>query len=301
MMKSVMHYLMILKKNLKKTSRIDRITALFFILILIGSLFFFLRKKEDIFITLSVVQNPELTYTGYGNPPEWFVANLKPGLEEKDLLGRKKIQIVNVYKYEAEGANINPDVYITLKIEAVYDKKNGRYSYDGVPLLVGGFQKFSIHDLEIKGIVQMIGKTFIPFSTEQYRAQGFLDPENNDFPKKKQVQVFEMIKKTGIPKTVSSKINPGITVKDTNGNIMFKILNVTKKPAAYVIPENGTLSYIYDPEREHVELDVLISAVMINGKPFFKRDFPLTVNTDIELVLPDVRVVFTIKDLQKAE
>jgi hypothetical protein len=290
---------------LQKIPLADKLTASLFIVIIAITAFFFLRKGVYIYVTLSITYDESVTYQRWGKPPPWFLENLKPGIGEKNIFGEYQIQIIDTYQYDANSTNKTIDYYVILKIKSVHNKRNDQYTYKGIPIAIGSYQNLLIQNFQLKGIVTSISKEYVIPLKKLYNVKGFLDPKNNDFPveiSNDMVDIsnnmMEIIITNGIPKSLSSKIIDGLSMKDTNGKDIVKIKKTIKQPATYRIPINGIFSYVPDIEREQVDLETEVLATMIDGKPFYKQNYPLLINQVIPLSLPFMNFFLTITDIE---
>src|SRR5258708_30836299 len=81
----------------RKLPWIDIVGVAIFFFIVAMAAFFFLRKANNVTITLRVSQSGSLDVSS--SPPLWYVAQLHQGLAEKDGLGRNVLTIEDVSNY----------------------------------------------------------------------------------------------------------------------------------------------------------------------------------------------------------
>lgn len=285
--------------RIRKIPFVDRLILLIFIAILAFATYFFLRQSKYVYITMYVTHNETLTGDEWGKPPIWFTESIKPGIKEKSIFGKDQISVIDVYRYDNIGVSTTTEMYVVLKINSVYNKRIDQYSYMGVPLLVGSYQKFKIQDVVINGIIRSLDMTFTKPAQKSFIVKGFLDSRNNNFPYYQSLDSpNELIATNGIPKSVSAKINEGLCIYDTNQTCIVEIKNATKTPAFYRVPGNGILSFVPDDAREKVEMTVKISADIINGKPYFKSAYPVVINQLLLFHFSDFSAFFTITDIE---
>ncbi len=270
----------------------DIITAVIFLGILAFALFFFLRKNEYVYVTLFVSQDE--TYSPSSKPTAWYLDRIKPGPAFKDMLGRETLSIVDVYRYNSTTPTYQNDVYVRLKVRSIYSSKTKQYSYNGNPLLVGTFQIFRFPDFVLTGMIREIGND-TQNRQKIVTVHGFLDARNNDYPSK-----YERFIRTdafdfdGIPLSISSKIEKGKRMVDSNGNTIAEIMELSKRPGTIRLFENNQINYLPDSQREYVEFSVKLQADAIDGNYFFQNEYPLAINNIIDLAFPDIIVYFTI-------
>jgi hypothetical protein len=278
----------------------DKVTVGIFILILIISALFFLRKAEYVFVTVNVTHDASLTFSEWGKPPAWYIDKLKPGISEKDSIGREQIKVEDVYRYNANGADSTSYYNIILKIKCVYNKKNNQYSYNGIPILIGSYQKFTVNNFQVNGFVQSISNNAPSQEIKTLYVKGFLDAINNGYPTPSSYIKAEsnQIQLDGIPKNISSKIYEGMKIVDSKGSNIVLINHIQKIPAKIRVISSNDINYISDPENEKVELELQIQATMINGKPYYNQINPIAINTLLQLNFPDIKLALTITDIQ---
>jgi hypothetical protein len=299
-MKKLYRALRKINNFLKKFSFSDILTISVFIGILCIAAAFFLRKSEYVYITLFISQ--EEIYSPVNKPSAWYLDALKPGLSEKDLLGRELITISDVYRYNATTPVKNNDIYVTLKIRSVYNKRTKQYSYNGNPLQIGTFQLIRFQNFVITGIIRSMGERN-PKERQSFIIKGFLDPKNNDYPLKSDTNYLRtnIVDINGVPKSVTSKLSQGVKMLDSHKQTVAEITQISKKPGLIRIPQNGQIVSFEDPEKERIDLTVLVQAEQVDNKPFFQNEYPLSVNSLIELAFPDIIIQLTITDVQKMQ
>lgn len=288
-----------LVKRLQSIHWMDIVAIGIFFALLAIALFFFLRKIEYITVRLRVSQSDEMRNNlTFFMTPLWYANILKPGMEYKDFLGRSVIKIERVISGFPE--DNEQKTYIDLLIQALYNRQSKQYSYNGIPLLIGSYQRFRINDIQIPGVIHAIGKEgIVEYPKKIYRLQGFLDQRRNDWVPGITNHPTSLVEYTGVYTYLAEKLRSGMEIKLTDTPIA-KIVNVTTSPAVKRVIQNGQQFTVPDPERQRVELTVDVVATMINGRPYFKDDQQrLLVNGSIELDLVSLKPNMTITDMQE--
>jgi hypothetical protein len=120
-------------KFFKQLSIVDYLLALMALLALVFAIFYFDREKQTIHIDMLVSDQD----FGVIMPIEkWQFLQMAVGDEIYNFAGDKIAEVVFIDKVSF-GGDQKFDVYLTLEIEALYDKRKRTYSYLGKPLVVG--------------------------------------------------------------------------------------------------------------------------------------------------------------------
>lgn len=263
--------------------------------------FFFLRRVEYITVRFRVTQSDGLkNYLVWDMPPLWYSTVLKPGMEDKDFLGRSIIKIERVISSLPE--DNEQKIYVDLRVQALYNRQTKQYSYNGTPLLIGSYQRLKINGIQIPGVIHAIddlGKTTYP--QKKYLLYGYLDHRFNDWPPGVTNNATSEIVYDGVYKYVADKIKEGTEMR-YGDMVLAKIIKVKKSPGTIKIIQNGRLSIVPDNDRDHVELVTEVTASIINDRPYFKDDQQrILINSAISLDLNYVKVGMLITDLKEEE
>lgn len=140
-----------IKRRLKNLTPIEifiLITIIFFTIFIVK---FFGRKKEFITVKVEVVkQNWLNNYDPYGyRTPFWISDKVKIGQTEKNNSGQIIATLVDLENYEYE--NEEAELYLTLKLEVIFDKKTGIYYFKDKPLNIGSIIELNLNNIELKG------------------------------------------------------------------------------------------------------------------------------------------------------
>lgn len=274
--------------------------SIFFALLAIA-FFFFLRRTEYITVRLRISQSDELrnNLTSFMTPL-WYANVLRPGMEDTNFFGRSIIKIDRIIPGFPE--DNEQKTYIDLRIQALYSRQTKQYSYNGIPLLIGSYQRFRVNGIQVPGVIHAIGSLGITnYPQKRFVLRGFLDHRQNDWVPGVTNQPTSLIEYDGVYTYLAEKIQNKMEMKLGDATIA-KIVKVTKSPAIKRVIELGRTYIIPDSERVRVELVVEVAASMINGRPYFKDDQQrLLVNSTIPLDFVLLKPIMTITDIQEAE
>ncbi len=120
-------------KFLKQLSVVDYLLCLLVLLALVFAIFYFDREKKTIYIDMLV---KEKDFGALVPVEKWRVLQMVVGDKVYNFAGDEVAEVVFIDSVSF-GGNQKFDVYLTLKIEALYDKRKRSYSYLGKPLVVG--------------------------------------------------------------------------------------------------------------------------------------------------------------------
>ncbi len=274
-----------------KNRILDFVILAFLSVVAVLFLFFILRKSEYVQVTVRVTSSDSLRDHDYNRTPQWYLEMLKPGRSSKDLLGRPTITVEDVYYYQTY---TNSDsVFVRLKVKAIYNTNTNEYSYNGNPLSVGQFTDFSVDGVLIKGVVHEIGDDGSDDAKRtSYKISGEFEFLNNE---KKEENTVEY---EGIRSYFYSNIEEDISLADSKGRKYLEIITVDKNPAYKKFPYLNTVVTALDPDRMKVSAEVIVSADMINGEPYFAGIHPMRKGEVIPFYFDTFTVYFTIYDLE---
>lgn len=276
-------------KRVRQWGVIDLLGLGIFILMLLTAVFFFLRRSVYINVVLRVAQGGALEVYGL---PTWYVENLKPGIEQKDFLGRSVISLQKAYSYPS---NVNERVsYLNLKLLTTYDKKSKTYSYEGVPILIGSYQNFRLNGILLRGVVYRIESSESKPEKKIFEVNGYLNPglTLNQDP-----YTAETIA-DGIKNYLAERFKKGLVIEDGDRQPIVEVEEVKLKPAKRKFIYGNQLVETEDQERKRVELKLKISAEKRGDIFMFREDMPLIINGNIYLDFWDFGAMMTITDFK---
>lgn len=290
---------MVLTRRIREIHWSDIAIIGIFFAILTIAFFFFLRRVEYITLRLRISQSDGLkNYLVWDMPPLWYTTVLKPGMEDTDFLGRSAIKIEKIIAALPE--DNEQRVYVDLKIQALYNKQTKQYSYNGVPLLIGSYQKFKVNEIQIPGVIHAIGELgATPYPQKKFVLHGFLDQRYNEWLPGITNSPTSLVEYNGVYRHISERIVESMEMK-YGDQIVAKILTIKRSPAVKTVIQLGRIFYIADPQRERVELTVETTASMINDRPYFKDDQQrILINSQIALDFNLIKPIMTITDIEE--
>ncbi len=281
-----------IKKQFKKYHFIDLLGVGIFCACLIFIAFTFSRQSAYAVVTIRVTTEKNFMPVWQYSPTDWYLQNLKVGMKSKDIFGRTSAEVLDVYYYPQNV--IVQAVYVKVKVQSVYNKNTGQYSFNGVPLLVGELQTFKIKDLSLQGVILDVSDQLSEPITKKFIVKGTLDAQYNEDFKYTGNIVYK-----GIRNFLADKLQKGMTVTDNQGRVVAEILDITKSPGIdQFISSNGVLSSVVDPDRQQVDLTVRFTTTLTNGRYLFRDEEPLILAHWLSLDFPDLTVNMTLMDLK---
>jgi hypothetical protein len=282
----------------KKISFFDIAGLMVFFGVLFFIAFTFLRTSKDVFVTIRISKNYSLVRNSYSwnEAPKWYLEQIKVGMGEKDVLGRPIIEIADLLYFE--NSYVEQTAYVTLQLKATYDKRTGRHTYNGIPLLVGSYQEIKIQGLEISGIVERIDASKKIRKQKAFLVTGLIETQvNDDDP---YVGPFKI---EGIRNFIANKIEEGYQKEDNQGNTYFKVTSVKKTPAYRTYSTAwGGLVRTEDQDRKNVEIEALVYADELKkDQYFFNLDQPLIIGGKLYTTLNNTEVAITVTDFVEVD
>lgn len=113
-------------------------------------------QTKTIYVKVKVGQG--YWWANTNRAPEWFVSSLKKGEVESSLLGKGRAQIVSIRSYPAAVPN-QKDVYITIKMEASYNKYSKSYSYKRSNISVSSPIELDFPSTRVTGTIIAVSTT----------------------------------------------------------------------------------------------------------------------------------------------
>lgn len=261
-----------------------------FLMIMATAFFFFLRKAEYVTLTLRVSQSDLLELNG---APLWYLENLKPGTEQKDLFGRSVISLIKTYSYPTNSEN--RVLYINIKVLCTYNKRTGSYSYEGVPLLVGSSQSFKLNGVLIRGIIHSIKGQNQKRDKRVFFIEGFLNPTLTD---NQEPYAAETVT-DGIKNYLADKFVKGLKIKDSDGREVVSVEEVSVLPAKRKFIYGDRWFEVADREKKVVKLKIKLEAEKFGDVYLFKENAPIRINGNIYLDFWDFGAMMTITDFKE--
>lgn len=278
------HVLKQLSQKAKSIKVFDWVLIAFGLTAIIVFLIIFFRKSTYITVTVDVGQN-DIAYdvytpqwTGNSGIADWYSSAFYKGEAEVDGLGREQAVVLNVFRYDK-----GPDrssVYLTLKLNAVYNKASNSYTYKGVPVLVGSNIKLNLGRVYADGYITNV--------------DGFPNNEN-----KKTLILETQIREenstytesSGTKAYIADAINIGDVVKDNSGQAVITVIGKNVRPSLTTVSTaNGQIVEAFNPDRKDVFLTLQVDAQKINNRYYLMNDIPILIDQPIPINTQTVSV-----------
>jgi hypothetical protein len=264
--------------NWKKITLFDKVFASCLIVALVFGAYLLFRKST--FVTVVVkVDADTLRYEPWQDSVGsklWVSLLFHAGMKETGGLNKTMAEVTSVYSYDTSPNTRS--VYLTLRLNSVYNRSSNQYTYKGTPLLIGSLLNLNLDKLKVQGLVTYIEG--VPDSRKLVKLKITAEPydETPTFPEN-----------SGIKPHVAAAIPVGGEVKDSQGSSMIKILDKHVTDATKLTTTNtGQLTIQSDPLRKDVVLTLEVNATEISGRYFLYDDLPIMVGTGIPINLPNL-------------
>jgi hypothetical protein len=281
------------KKRLKKFHLIDVFGIGLFFLILAVAAIFFLRKSSYTYVTLQISKGDEAYHNfWFYKPTDWYIQNLKLGMTDKSLLGKENLKLVDIHYYPVLNVG-EQTVFVTLKVNAVFNKQSQQYSHQGKPLLIGDHRIFQIGNVSIPGLIRDIGDDVGEVKTKKVIVKGVLENEDNEYIKNTAETRF-----FGIKNYLANKLEKDTGVVDSNGSVIAKILKIEKSPGYREFIYGKSLIRVTDPDRKIVNMETELVLTEVNGKYLFREENVMSLGSKLLLSFEDFDVYITVEEIE---
>ena len=267
-------------------------TLLFFCLAIIAFSVFFLRKDTFIDVRIFVTEREEAKY--WLNYPDGFsMNNIQVGMSYKNELGQELARISNVYRintsYQHEIA------LVTLHLKATYNNKTQSYSFQGQPLVVGGYRSIELSGAQISGYVTDVGENLAPLKEKYFVVTGELDDATEA------TRGLNNTKVKAVNKEILQNISIESTIVDSINRTVVEILDIQTRPAVRVEYMQGTRYSGVDPELISGKITVRLLTQEIDGHDYWNFLFPTQVGQLVELNFDKAILPFRITSIDSVE
>ncbi|MFN4212868.1 MAG: hypothetical protein ACK4FL_02820 [Microgenomates group bacterium] len=264
-------------KNLRKINFFD-----YLIIILILSLFLFFlirlfRKTTQIEIVLKIYRE------------EWFLQQLKPGMAEKNILGKKMAEILSIKTYPT--GDQKKWSHLKIKLKAVYSPGENSYVYKAKKILIGSDFEFYPNNLLVDGTIIKINDKNKDNNLYQIKAKGRLINNDPSFPNTE-----------GVDEYIANSIEEGSIMTDS---LNFPAVKINKKDildAKMVTVDAFGQTYLKtNPLRKDVFVDLTIWAEKKGDYYYLFGDesFPIIIGNSIPFTSENNWVFFTITEIKE--
>ena len=142
-----------IKERLKTISGLEIFVIITIVFLTIFTVKFFGKKKELITIRVEVIKKNWVdNYDPYGyRAPFWLSDKVKIGQVEKNKTGKTIATLINLENYERGGEEA--ELFLTLRLEVLLDKRTGIYYFKDKPLSLGSTIDLNLDNIDIPGQV----------------------------------------------------------------------------------------------------------------------------------------------------
>lgn len=116
----------------------------------------FFTKPTYVYARVKVGQG--LWWASTQRPSWWFVQAIKPGMAQKDLVGKPIAQILSVHYYPWYGSG-QYDVYVNLKLKVTVNKRTGEYSFNRSTIGTGSPVDLEFPSTQFSGTIIRLDNT----------------------------------------------------------------------------------------------------------------------------------------------
>jgi hypothetical protein len=263
-------------------------------LALLGVIFFgyiFFRKSTYVTATIKVGDS-DILYDPWQiqkGTRGWFDQLFQVGMKEQDGLGRVMAQVTDIYSYDTTPV-IHP-IYLTVKLNAVYNRASDQHTFKGTPLTIGSPVQLNLDKLLIKGIVINLEGTPNPRVPVNLQVTTRL----------KQITAADP-GTTGVDPHIPAAIHVGDQIQDNHHQPIISIIELDTTPAALVTTTNtGQVTTKLHPLKVDTTLILDVQAYQIDGKYFLFDDIPIKIGSPLPLNFPTLNLVKAVSDDPYAE
>jgi len=265
-------YIKQIQKQLSTLGPIEIFIILTIIFLTVFTVKFFGKKKESLIIKVEVVRkNWSENYDPLGyRVPFWLSDKVKIGQTEKNKSGQIIATLINFESYDH--GDQESELYLTLKVETLFDKRSGIYYYKDKPLNLGSPIELNLDNIEIYG--QIIDNN-VP---------------QNGYPTK----YFNIkARARNLDSWVYSKIIPGIKIYDrANNEVIGEIINTNLENSTLQEIKNdpNTGKYLQATLNKNKDLivDIKLKAYQMDHRWFFSGRQNLKIGNPLSIYTPQV-------------
>lgn len=242
-----------------------------FVLVLVFIGIYLFRDKRWIVIDMKVTSDN--VTKSYFNVPFWLVSSVREGDKELDGIGQPTAEVISAKTYETDSEF--EEAYIKVKINAVYNRIQNKYTFSAKDVVVGGPISIKPRGTLIEGIITSI--------------EGISD--NKTFVKKKVVvQIEGTVSReitVGVKPWIADAIQEGEEIKDFNGKTIAKVISKKTEPALRLtVDDNGNAHLVRDPYLQDLYLTLELSTIKDRGVYYFRDTEKIKINQRIPLYTP---------------
>lgn len=260
--------------TVKKFTLFDYLIIASIIFSIIFLLIFFVRNERWVQVELKI-SRPEQRWGG-DSPPYWIADSIHKGFAQYDFAGRKIAEIIDIRSWGSE----TKETWLVLNLKATVNKNQRILKFLYQSVAVGSNLDLEVNGVKIQGVIT--------------RIDGLPDQRE----KKKRTILFRLVDRNstfletlGVQPWKAEAISRGDTMRDTQGNVLAEILEVTVKPAEKtVITASGEVLVREDPRMKDVYIKATISTVISANAEYFLDDWLIKIDNELPLILPKINI-----------
>lgn len=281
----------IIKKFLSKFKIIDLIGIGIFFTILLVAVVFFLRRSSFVYVTLQISQGEDAFHNfWFYKPSQWYIKNLSVGMANKDAIGKTDLELVDMYYYPNQGNAYS--FYVTLKVKTVFNKRTQQHSYQGQPLLIGENRVFKLSSVSVPGMIHKISDHLGSDLTKIITVRGKLENKDHEYISNDAETRF-----LGIRNYLSAIVEPGLTIVNSKGVVVAKILDVKKSMGYREFIYQNLLLKVADSEYQVVEMTVELTLNEVNGSYLYMEEERVLIGNVVRLPFEDFILNLTVEEI----
>lgn len=252
--------------------------------------YLFFRSPTSSIIVIKVNEDDIAFNSRSVSTRSWFSQMFYKGMKEKDGLGKATAEVLSIKSYDTSPAR--KAVYLTIKLNTVYNRASNQYTYRGKPMLVGSTLKLYLDNLLVEGLVTAAEGAKDPRQKVMLRVESQIRDETPVYPET-----------SGTKPYVADALSEGQEIKDDQGNTIITILKKRVEDAKRtVITNDGRVLVQTNPLRKDVFLTLRVNANQIANRYYIFDDVPVLIgigipmNTSTISVWPEVTNIQPIKN-----
>lgn len=269
-----------IKNFVKKLTLFDKLLIGLAILGTVLFSYFFFRKSSYITVTIKVGRD-SIIYSTWA-PQSNDTAGVTPfllqffhkGMTEKDGLGRVRAEVLDVNSYYLIPSRVS--LYLKTKLKVVYSRSNDQYSYKGAPVAVGSGIQLYLDNILIRGLVTGIDGKENLGEKKTLTLEAWVMEESGTY-----------LETSGAREYVADAIKVGDEAKDSQGNVVIKVLGKRVEPAKKVTTSADSRVFVQaNPLKKDIFLTLQVNAVRLGDRYYIFEDIPVLVAWAVPVCTP---------------
>lgn len=249
--------------------------------IVVFALFFF-RKPS--YLTVTIKAGPDSVYYNMwatqsvdtSGASASLIQSFYKGMEEKDGFGRTMAELIDINSYYIIPSRLT--LYLKTKLMTTYSRSNNQYTYKGTPVLVGSKITLELGTVTVDGVITDIEGINTNTVSKKIIVDSQLINQNSTY-----------LGTSGNEQFLADAIHVGDLAKDSQGNVVVKVIKKTVVPAQKTITtSDGKVFITQDPLRKDVYLTLEINADIIGGRYYIFKDVPILIAEGVPICTPTI-------------